>query len=263
MNYLWQLIKRSFKVQFTYRTALIAGLLTNLFFGFLRAALLLALYQGQTEVNGMSIEAAVTYTAFTQGLIAFLSIFSYFDVIRSVYSGDVAGDLIRPASLFKIWMGRDFGKSVVNLLIRGVLLMAIFSFFFKLIYPDHFSQWIYVVISLLLGWGISFCWRFLVNLASFWSPDAMGIARIAYTVSQLACGFILPLRLLPDWFSAICAWTPFPSMVNSPTEIYLGILNGPDMWWAISQQVLWLAGMYLLTRVVLSAGVKKLVIQGG
>lgn len=211
----------------------------------------------------MSIEAAVTYTAFTQGLIAYLSIFSYFDVMRSVYSGDVAGDLVRPASLFKTWMGRDYGKSVVNLLIRGVLLMAIFSLFFRLVFPQSVWQWIYVLIALLIGWGISFCWRFLVNLSSFWSPDAVGIARIAYTVSQLACGFILPLRLLPDWFSSLCAWTPFPSMVNTPTEIFLGILSGPKMWWAIVQQLIWLVVLYALTRVVLSAGIKKLVIQGG
>ena len=37
MRYIWQLVKNSLRMQFTYRTALFAGLQTNLFFGFLRA----------------------------------------------------------------------------------------------------------------------------------------------------------------------------------------------------------------------------------
>lgn len=263
MNYLWQLIKNSFKVQLTYRTALIAGLLTNLFFGFLRAALLLALYRGQSVVNGMTIDAAVTYVAVTQGLIAFLSIFGNFDVMRTVYSGDIAGDLVRPAGLFRTWMARDFGKSLVNLLIRGVLLMVIFSFYFKPIFPGFWVEWIAVVISLILGWGISFCWRFMVNLASFWTPDAVGIGRIAFTISQLMCGFILPLRLLPGWFISLCNWTPFPAMVNTPVEIYLGILKGPELIWAVTQQIIWVIVLYFIAKLVLSAGIKKLVIQGG
>lgn len=263
MQYLLQLVKNSFKVQLNYRTALIAGLLTNIFFGFLRAALLFALYNGQTEVNGMTIDAAVTYVAISQGLIAFLSIFGYFDVMRSVYSGDIAGDLVRPAGLFRTWMGRDLGKSIVNLLIRGVLLMGIFSFFFNLTFPESWLQWTAVILSCFLAWGISFCWRFLVNLASFWSPDAVGIGRIAYTLSQLMSGFILPLRLLPDWFSSICNWTPFPAILNLPVDIYLGILNGTDLAWAILQQLIWLIVLYFITRIVLTFGIKKLVIQGG
>src|SRR5659263_1882 len=52
MRYIWQLVKNSLRMQFTYRTALFAGLQTNLFFGFLRAAVMLALYKGQARVNG-------------------------------------------------------------------------------------------------------------------------------------------------------------------------------------------------------------------
>ncbi len=263
MRYIWQLVKNSFRMQATYRTALLAGLLTNLFFGFLRAAVMLALYQGQTSVNGMSIGTAVSYVAVSQGLIAFLTIFGYFDVMRSVYSGDVAADLIRPASLFTTWMGRDIGRSIVNLIVRGVLLMAIFSFFFDVVLPTSLLQWVWIGFSLLLAWGISFCWRFLVNLASFWTPDATGVGRMAFALSQLMCGFILPLRLLPDWFTHLANFTPFPSMMNSPVEIYLGILNGSQLFSAIFAQVLWLGLLYVVCRVVLAAGIKKLVIQGG
>lgn len=263
MRYLMQLIKNSFRMQFTYRTALFAGLLTNLFFGVLRAAVLIALYAGKTSVNGMNIEEAVTYVALSQGLIAFLSIFGYYDVMRSVYSGDIAGDLIRPAGLFFTWMGRDVGRSVVNLIMRGLLLMVIFGFFFDLVLPANGLQWLWVLFSMVLSWGISFCWRFLVNLFGFWTPDAVGIGRMMFAVSQLFCGFILPLRLLPDWFARLADFTPFPSMMNSTVEIFLGTMQGVQVIQAILTQVLWLAILYALCQVILALGIRRLVIQGG
>lgn len=263
MRYLVQLIKNSFRMQFTYRTALFAGLLTNIFFGFLRAAVLTALYAGESSVNGMSISAAVTYVAFSQGLIAFLSIFGYYDVMRSVYSGDIAGDLIRPAGLFFTWMGRDIGRSVVNLIVRGLLLLFIFSLFFDLVLPSGWLQWLWVVISMVLAWGVSFCWRFLVNLTSFWTPDAVGIGRMWFAVSQLFCGFILPLRLLPDWFSRLANFTPFPSMMNTSVELFLGTIQGSQAFQALLMQGVWLFILYAICMFVLGLGIKRLVIQGG
>ena len=61
----WQITKRSYQRYLTYRAATLAGLLTNLFFGILRASILVALYGGQKEVDGITINAAVTYAAMT------------------------------------------------------------------------------------------------------------------------------------------------------------------------------------------------------
>ncbi len=51
-----------------------AGLFTNLFFGILRVSLLIALYQGETSVNGMDVGGAITYVALSQAMIAYLTI---------------------------------------------------------------------------------------------------------------------------------------------------------------------------------------------
>jgi ABC-2 type transport system permease protein len=263
MTLFWYLVKLSFKQQLVYRMALWAGLATNLFFGLLRAVLLIALYAGRSEVNGLSAGAAVNYVGLTQAMIAYLTLFGSMDLMNTIYTGAIGSDLLKPVSYFIYWMGRDFGKSLVNLVGRGVLFLLLFSLFFPVQVPGRLDQWLLLSLSLILAWLVSFAWRYVANLAAFWTPDARGILRIAFTLSQLMSGFIMPLRLLPDWFSAAVQFTPFPSMVNTSVEIYLGTLTGTQVWNALWLQLVWFLVLAGLAQLILRAGVRRLVIQGG
>lgn len=263
MRLMGKLVSLAIRQQLTYRAAILSGLATNFYFAVLRVSLLTALYGTQTDVNGMSLTESITFVLISQAVIAFLSVFGSYDQMRSVYSGEVGGDLIRPVDFFRFWMARDFGRSLVNLVLRGIVLVAIGGFFYRLALPESAGMWLAVVVSLLLSWLISFAWRFLVNLSAFWTPDALGICRLGFAFSQFFSGFILPLRLMPDWFSQMCAFTPFPSMVNTVVEIYLGNISGMQVVWALLIQLGWFAALWLLMRVVLNAGVRRLVIQGG
>ena len=259
----WQITRLSFQQQLTYRSAMLAGLATNFFFGLLRVFVLIALYKDQPQVNGMSLPAAITYVTFSQAMIAFLWVFGSWDVMNSVISGAVGADLLRPMPLFLLWMARDAGRSLVNLLVRGVLLILIYATFLPILMPTRPQQWLGLFLALVLGWLVSYAWRFLVNLAAFWSPDARGFGRVAFTVSQLFSGFLMPLRLYPDWFAQVCALTPFPALFNASAEIYLGILSGQAMWLALLGQLIWFIILTCAARLVLKAGLRRLVIQGG
>ena len=249
--------------QITYRSATLAGLATNIFFGLLRAAVMVALYASQTEVLGMTLQDAVTYTGISQASIAYLSLFSWFEVIYSVGSGQVGADLLKPMDYYFFWMSVDFGKAIVSLALRGLTVMAFYALVFDISYPTSLGQWILLVISLALAWSVSFAYRFLVNLASFWSPNALGFCRLFYALSWFMSGFFMPLRLMPEWFQQLCALTPFPSMVNAVVEIYLGIMNTPEMIRILTTQVIWLVALYATGQLVLRLGLRRLVIQGG
>ena len=119
MRLFWELTKLSFQRQITYRAANLAGLVTNIFFGLLRASVLIALYGARAEVVGMTVQDAITYTGLTQAVIAYLSIFGWYDLMNSVYSGEVGADLLKPLSLFRLWLGRDMGRAAATFLLRG------------------------------------------------------------------------------------------------------------------------------------------------
>ncbi len=258
-----RVMKLALLQQVTYRTALLAGLATNFFFGLLRAAVLLALFQVKPAVNGMTQAEGLTFVAFSQALIAFLFIFGTYDVMNTVYTGSIGADLARPVDLFFYWMARDFGASLVNLVARGIVLVLLFGIFYPVVIPASLGQWAVGLVALLLGWGINYGFRFLVNLTAFWTPDARGIGRAAYTMLMMFSGFYMPMRLYPDAFSRLCSFMPFPAIFNTPMEIFMGLLKGPEIIPALLAQVGWLAALWLLSRVALRRGLRKLVIQGG
>ncbi|MFN2152705.1 MAG: ABC transporter permease, partial [Anaerolineales bacterium] len=68
----WEITQRSYQRYLTYRAATVAGLVTNFFFGILRASILVALYGTQTQVEGISVNGVITYAALTQAVIGYL-----------------------------------------------------------------------------------------------------------------------------------------------------------------------------------------------
>lgn len=257
------IVRLSFQQQLTYRMAIFSGLATNFFFALLRAAVLTALYGWREEVNGLSLEGAITYVAVSQGLIAFLFLFGSWDVMNTVYNGSIGADLLRPLPFFLLWMARDLGRSLVNLALRGFLLIAVFALFYPVQYPTRLEQWLALPLTMGLGWLVSYAFRFLINLASFWTPDARGIGRIAFLVMNLLSGFFMPLWLYPEWFADFCRLTPFPALFNSTIEVYLGLLSGPALGAVLLNQVFWALALSLLAQLALMAGVRRLVVQGG
>jgi ABC-2 type transport system permease protein len=263
MAFFWRLAVLSLKQEMTYRTAMVAGLATNLFFGFLRAMVLIALYDGRTEVNGLSLEAAITFVGLSQALIIFLRVFGSFDLLQTVYSGDIGSDLLKPISLFKFWLAKDVGRAIFNLVTRGVLFLLLFALFYRILLPSAFANWLFFFLALCVSWLTTFAWRFMVNLSAFWTTDARGVARMAFAFSQFLSGFILPLRLMPDWFYRFCYLTPFPSMLNTPVEIFLGTLTGQEIIFAIASQLGWFVALSAISLLIMRAGLRRLVIQGG
>jgi ABC-2 type transport system permease protein len=263
MRLFWKLARQSFRLQLTYRAANLAGLATNFFFGLLRAAVLVALYDTRPSVAGISLRAVITYTGLSQATIACLSFFRWTLVMDSVYSGEIAADLLKPTDYFFSWLARDLGRAAASFLMRAATIMLAYAIFFDITVPQSVWQWLLLALSLLLSVMVSFGWRFLVNLAAFWTPDARGIQRFAFGMSWFLSGFLMPLRFFPEWFVQLCKLTPFPSMVNTTIEVYLGVLTGPELARALLTQIAWIAILYLLSKLVLRAGVRRLVIQGG
>lgn len=257
------LTQRSFQHRLTYRSAALAGLATNLFFGLLRAAVMIALYENQPSVAGISIREAITYTAISQAVIAYLSLFGWYDLMHSVYTGEVATSLLKPAGLFTTWLALDSGRALAQLLLRGLPLILFYALIFDIAYPQGPGAWTNLVIALLLSGLVSFSFRFLVNLASFWTPNASGVGRFAFTLSWLFSGFLMPLDFFPAWFRQICDLTPFPSMIYTVVEAYLGLRQGAELFQALAVQAAWFLVLALAGQVVLRRGLRKLTIQGG
>jgi len=263
MRLFWEIAKRSFQRHLTYRAAALAGLATNFFFGLLRMAILVALYGQRDQVADVTVQGAITYMALTQALIGYLSVFSWYDLMRTVHSGEIAASLLKPMNLITFWLAQDLGRALVNLLLRGLTLMVIYALILDLSYPSSFAQWIALILVMVLALLVSFSWRFLVNLASFWTPNALGIGRFFFVLSWFFSGLLMPLRYFPDWVIQLASLTPFPYMLNTILDVYVGAIQGPEIVQVLTIQGIWIFILVGMSHLVLRAGVRRLVILGG
>ena len=263
MRLFWEVVRRAFSRHLTYRTATVAGLVTNIFFGLVRASVLTALYGDREVVEGLDVQSVITYTGLTQAVIVYLSIFGWYDLMNAVHQGEIAADLLKPMRLFTFWLAQDLGRALVGLLLRGLTIMVVYALIFDLTYPVGVAQWGALVIALAMSWLLSFAYRFLVNLAAFWSPDAKGIGRFAFVIVMFFSGFLMPLRFFPEWVQALAYLTPFPHMLNTVVEIYLGVVTGSALAEALLAQALWAVGLVALCQLVLARATRRLVILGG
>jgi ABC-2 type transport system permease protein len=259
-----ELAKKSFQRQVAYRTATVAGLITNTFFGVLRASILIAVYHAQTRsVPDYSVRDAITYTGLTQAFIGAMALWGWFDMIKSIRTGEVASDLSRPYDYYNFWLAQDVGRSLYQLFTRGALVMVIFVLFFGASVPTSLEQWALFAISMLLAVLLSFAWRFLASAMAFWTTDAVGWMRLASIGILLPTGFMIPLAFMPVWLQTLCYLSPFPGMMNTPVDLYLGRATGERAAILIGLQIFWLIVLMAAGRLAAHAGRRKLTIQGG
>lgn len=255
-----RLVVAGFRRWSTYRTAALAGMSTNLVFGFLRCAVLLTVFGGGAEVAGYDKAAAVTFVWAGQALIDLTLAWGAVQFGERVRSGDVAIDLLRPWDLQLSLLADDLGRAGFSLLIRFAPPFLVASLFFDLRLPGDLLGWalfaVGVVLATLVGFGV----RFLVSLSAFWLMDWRGVFGLYAVLSGLLSGLTVPAGMLPRW-AEIAVWcTPFPAMLQVPADLLVGrgnplLLLGHAFGWAVV--------VLLLGRLALRRAVCALVVQGG
>jgi ABC-2 type transport system permease protein len=259
----WEIALRAFQQQLAYRTANVAGLVTNCCFGYLRAVVFLAVYQGRTLVAGYDLPDVITYMWVTQGLIMVVALWGWWDVEETIRTGDVIADLAKPFSFTGFWLARDCGRAIYFLIFRCIPIFLLGQLTFGLRWPQYPVTWLLFGFSVALGVAVSFAWRFMLNLSAFWSTDARGLGNLLNTVVTLLSGLVLPLPYFPDSIRAILLVLPFAGLMQTPADVFLERLAGPALALALGQQVLWAAVMLVAAQLLLTAAVRKVVVQGG
>jgi ABC-2 type transport system permease protein len=261
----WELALIGFRRTAAYRAAAVSGSITNTFFGFLRAAVFAALYEGsgRAEVGGYTLADALLFAFATQGVIALVELWAWWKIAETVHSGQIATDLSRPIDYQLGWLAQDYGRALFQLVGRTLPPFVVGVAAFELAVPAAPVGWLALAPSLVLAVAVSFGWRFCLNLTAFWLGDYRGVASLANLVVLLLSGFLVPVAMFPDAIRAAAYVLPFASMIAIPLDVFLGKLTGAELLAALALQAFWAVAMLLLGRAMLAAALHKLVIQGG
>jgi ABC-2 type transport system permease protein len=250
-----------FRRHATYWPAALAGSFTNSVFGVLRAYVLIALWHARPGLGGYDVADAVTFCFLTQAFIGPMQVFGGFaEIPQRIRTGDIALDMIRPASL-QLWsLAEDGGRAAFMFLGRSVPPTVLGALLFGIVLPAEPLTWAAFMVSFALGVLVSFGWRYLVAVAAFWILDDRGLWSISLVLTTFFSGLLLPLVAFPSFLGAAAGALPWAAMIQVPADVYLGKTGLLD---AFAFQASWAAVLLGAGALATRAARRKLVIQGG
>jgi ABC-2 type transport system permease protein len=260
-----ELARRAFQQTLAYRGAALAGIFTNGIFGIMIASVFLALYQSQVSggadtVQGWSKDQTITLVWINQSLLMTVYMWGWWEVTRNIQSGAIVTDLLKPYDYFTYWLSRDLGRALAHFIIRGIPTFLVGALLFDILLPETGVRFVAFLLSIALAVTVSFCLRFMANLAGFWVMDWRGIAAIFAAVFNVLSGMLAPLAFLPEPVRIVANTLPFRAVIMTPNEIYLGQV---EIWQGLGFQVVWIAILVFAARYLMGIGERQLVVQGG
>ncbi|MGB9752868.1 MAG: ABC transporter permease [Roseiflexus castenholzii] len=264
MRLYYEIAIRSFRRATIYRSAYVAGILTNAFFGVLFSSMYRALYEGRESIAGLTLHDAISYVWLSQALIAIGAgwISWHMELERGIRTGDIVADLARPWNFYAFWLSRVLGERLFNLLVRGSLTYLIGILSFDALIPSIEALAAFTI-AVLLSILISAALNFLVNITAFWLIDITGLVLVTNLTMGFFSGFLLPLAFFPPALAVIAQALPFQAITSIPVRTLLGQVRGADLALALTTQVCWAMALTGAALLALRAAMRKIVLQGG
>ena len=222
-----ELARAEFRRYSTYRMAIVAGVLTQTVFGYIRLGIFLgAVASAGGMLAGYDAQEAASYVWIGQAILASVGLMGWVEIADRVKSGEIAVDLGRPVDLQLSWWVRDLGRA--SLPAADPRLAAAGHRC-----PHHRHRPAAVLDGLPAGAvqpGAGRIDQFRAALPG--QPDRLldndmrGFIGLYIVLASFLAGLFVPIDVLPSWLRALAYATPFPSILQFPIDVLSGRSSG-------------------------------------
>ncbi len=265
-----KLYRSVFRIRFLsvlqYRTAALAGIFTQCFFGFISIMVLEAFIEQRPSAAPMTLDQTVSYIWLGQAFLALAAWSGDIETLDDIRTGGVAYLLCRPLDLYDLWYVRLLaGKTAAAVLRFPPLLVLVFLLPapYQMHGPASAASFLAFLIALLGLVLLSCAISNMINVLNLWTIAGLGAARLIPALVTLLSGMVIPLAFFPDWLQPLLRALPFAGTVDLPFRLYTGNISAGGIFWCFPLQVFWTVFLVALGRRLVAAGCKRLVIQGG
>lgn len=250
-----------------YRTAALAGLTTQFFWGLMLIFIYIAFYTNGTATDSISLSQLISYTWLHQAFYALLSVRVTDDEIAdSIKSGNVAYEIIRPYNLYFWWYIKVFAKRVAAGILRIIPVIVIAFILpepYNLSLPSSFLNFILFIVSLILGIFIVTGINMLVHTIGFYTYNQTGISQIINSVIELFSGALIPVVFLPMFIQKATYFLPFRMISDLPFRLYSNNIGIYEGLMSIGLQIVWIIILIVIGNLIVKKSLKKVFVQGG
>ena len=267
MKKYWSFFKMRLMAGLQYRAAALAGMSTQIVWGAMEILLYRAFWLEHPERFPMGMEALSSYIWLQQAFLTFFSIWSWdFDILKSVKTGSVAYELLRPAGIYGMWMAKTLAMRLsraalrmIPIIVLGSLIPAPWGLRLR-VSPAVFGLFLMSMVLMLL---VVCSYTLFIYSLTFHLTDPNGIMVLSVAAADLLGGAIVPLPFLPDGLRQFAALSPFGSMQNVPLRIFNGDISLPDIPEVMGLQAFWVVFLITAGYLLAKSGLRRAVIAGG
>ena len=250
-----------------YRTSAIAGILTQLFFGFVFIMMYLAFYESNDTSNVMNWNQLVSYLWLQQAFFALTYPFAKDnDLLDMIKNGNLAYELVRPQNFYFKFYIKMIAERFVSTLLRFlpvILIGLILPYPYNLNLPYSFGNFILFIISLIFACLLITSISLTIHIITMFTLESRGIITTYSTIAEVFMGAIIPLPFFPNWLAKIANFLPFRFISDFPYRIYSNSIQIAEGIKLLILSGVWIIFIIILGVYISNIALKKAVIQGG
>lgn len=256
-----------FSMGLQYRTAALAGMVTQFFWGFMEIMMFSAFYRADADAFPMSFSATASYIWLQQ---AFLALFAAWvmedEIFDAIIRGNIVYELCRPVRIYRMWYARSIANRLSRALLRCAPILIVAALLpepYGIAAPADVRHFLLFLVTLFLGLAVTVSFCMLVYVLTFFTVSPQGLRMLFVSAVEFLAGGVIPLPFLPPAVLRVVELLPFASMQNVPLRIYSGSMSDAQMLRAIVLQVFWLAAVTELGSLLCARAERKITLQGG
>ena len=220
---------------------------------------------GVDVVNGMTFTDTMIYLILATALFNFLEMFIVWDMSRSIQSGGIILDLLKPMQYrtYKFWSysGSHVSQFVLAFIPTFIVVMIVT----KGAIPVGLNL-VRFIVSVIFALVINFSIEMLVATLCLYTESTWGINIVKETIVLVLSGASIPLAFFPESIRNIISWLPFRAIYDIPLQVLLNkggsdTLEGLAKLWGM--QLGWCVILGLAGILFWNHAVKKITVNGG
>ncbi len=250
-----------------FRLGIFVTLFANLIYLVLVYYLWKAIYDssGTAVVNGMTFTDTMIYLILATALFNFLEMFVVWDMSRSIQSGKIVLDLLKPMRFRKYTFWSYTGNHIVQFVLTFIPTFVVVMIVTKGAIPVGLNL-VWFLIATVLALMINYNLEMIVSPICFYTESTWGVNIVKETIVLLLSGATIPLAFFPEKARTVVQYLPFRAVYDIPLSILLE-KNGSDTWQGLvslfALQLAWLAVLTLAGNSFWNCAVKKVTVNGG
>lgn len=251
-----------------YRAAAIAGILTQLFFGFVYLVVYVTFYKSNPGVTPpMEWSKLVSYLWLQQAFFALTySAEKDQELLNSIRNGNIAYEMIRPQNFFLKYYVKMVAKKTSMFLLRCwpiIIIGFLLPEPYTLLLPSSFLNFILFLIAIVFSTLLISALVIIIHLLIVFTIDSKGLMSVYMVIIDLFMGNIVPLPFFPPILKKIAYILPFRYICDFPFRIYSGDILVNEGYSLLIQSALWTIAFIGLGLWLSKMVMRKAVIQGG